>query len=162
MSSCGDCSFCCVGLDIVDEPYVEEFGFKPAGTPCSKLVDGKCGVYSSRPSVCRNFNCGFIEVGADPSWRPTSSGIFFSHQKISAIDGKGILVKELRDGAYGSPKGKEIFAYLRKAAVDQNSVIVMYRFNDNNPALSGPRDRVATAATAMKIAEARALHHKKV
>ncbi|VFU07214.1 conserved protein of unknown function [Methylocella tundrae] len=49
--ACGACSFCCKVLEIV------EFE-KPAGVLCENcLKSGGCGIYESRPDVCRDYEC---------------------------------------------------------------------------------------------------------
>jgi uncharacterized protein len=49
--ACGECSFCCKVLEIV------EFK-KPAGLWCEHCQkSGGCGVYETRPAVCRAYEC---------------------------------------------------------------------------------------------------------
>ena len=49
--ACGECSFCCKVLEIV------EFE-KPAGRWCEHCQkSGGCGVYETRPAVCRAYEC---------------------------------------------------------------------------------------------------------
>lgn len=49
--ACGECSFCCKVLEIT------EFT-KPAGAWCEHCrKDGGCGVYATRPTVCRDYEC---------------------------------------------------------------------------------------------------------
>jgi len=49
--ACGECSFCCKVLEIV------EFE-KPAGLWCEHCQkSGGCGVYETRPGVCRDYEC---------------------------------------------------------------------------------------------------------
>jgi hypothetical protein len=49
---------------------------KKAHVPCQHLSASGCGIYAKRPSVCREFLCGwrlFEELGDD--WRPDLSGV---------------------------------------------------------------------------------------
>jgi hypothetical protein len=49
---------------------------KKARQPCQHLTGSGCGIYAKRPSVCREFLCGwrlFEELGDD--WRPDLSGV---------------------------------------------------------------------------------------
>lgn len=68
---CGPCTVCCVELKI-DTPELR----KKARQPCPHLAGKGCGIYATRPPVCREFLCGwrlFEELGED--WRPDLSGI---------------------------------------------------------------------------------------
>ena len=69
--ACGPCTVCCVVLKI-DVPELR----KKARVPCRHLTGSGCGIYESRPPVCRQFLCGwrlFEELGDD--WRPDQSGV---------------------------------------------------------------------------------------
>lgn len=69
--TCGPCTACCVVLKI-DVPELR----KRARVPCPHLTASGCGIYAKRPSVCREFLCGwrlFEELGDD--WRPDFSGV---------------------------------------------------------------------------------------
>lgn len=69
--SCGPCQACCVSLKI-DTPQLR----KKAHVPCPHLVHKGCGIYDSRPPVCRGFLCGWRLLPAlDTSWRPDLSGV---------------------------------------------------------------------------------------
>jgi len=68
---CGPCKACCVELKI-NTPELR----KKARVPCPHLTTLGCGIYASRPHVCREFLCGwrlFEELGDD--WRPDVSGV---------------------------------------------------------------------------------------
>jgi hypothetical protein len=49
--SCGECNLCCK-LEKIEN-------FKPARKWCHHCTIGKdgCGIYETRPSACKNFNC---------------------------------------------------------------------------------------------------------
>ena len=69
--ACGPCTACCVVLKI-DVPQLR----KKARVPCQHLTGSGCGIYASRPPVCREFLCGwrlFEELGDD--WRPDLCGV---------------------------------------------------------------------------------------
>src|SRR5947209_3029745 len=66
---CGPCTVCCTELKI---PQLR----KQARVPCQHLTVSGCGIYQTRPDVCREFLCGwrlFEEMGDD--WRPDLSGV---------------------------------------------------------------------------------------
>jgi hypothetical protein len=68
---CGPCRACCVALKI-EAPELR----KKSGTPCGHLVEKGCGIYESRPQVCRDFLCGWrLLPELDTSWRPDLSGV---------------------------------------------------------------------------------------
>lgn len=67
---CGPCTACCTELQI-EAPELH----KKAGVRCPHLAKG-CGIYETRPGVCREFLCGwrlFAELTDD--WRPDLSGV---------------------------------------------------------------------------------------
>jgi hypothetical protein len=69
--TCGPCQACCVALKI-DTPQFR----KKAQVPCPHLVQKGCGIYDTRPPVCRGFLCGWRLLPAlDTSWRPDLSGV---------------------------------------------------------------------------------------
>ena len=67
--ACGECSLCCQVLEI------EELK-KSAGTLCKDcLVGGGCGVYETRPDVCREYECLWKgDRGLSPQMRPDRVG----------------------------------------------------------------------------------------
>ena len=69
--ACGPCQACCVALKI-DAPELR----KASGTACMYLVAKGCGIYDTRPPVCRGFLCGWrLLPELDASWRPDLSGV---------------------------------------------------------------------------------------
>jgi hypothetical protein len=69
--TCGPCQVCCVALKI-KTPQLR----KDAQIPCPHLVAKGCGIYESRPPVCRSFLCGWrLMPELDASWRPDVSGV---------------------------------------------------------------------------------------
>jgi hypothetical protein len=69
--ACGPCQVCCVALKI-ETPQLR----KDAQIPCPHLVQKGCGIYESRPPVCRGFLCGWRQMPElDASWRPDVSGV---------------------------------------------------------------------------------------
>lgn len=69
--TCGPCQVCCVALKI-KSPQLR----KEAQIPCPHLVTKGCGIYESRPPVCRSFLCGWrLMPDLDASWRPDLSGV---------------------------------------------------------------------------------------
>jgi hypothetical protein len=75
--SCGGCTECCVYLNV-DTPELQ----KPAHVPCPNLTAGGCGIYETRPPICREWNCLWRECSALPdSARPDRTGVLFTMEK---------------------------------------------------------------------------------
>jgi len=52
--SCGPCTMCCKLLTVAELE-------KPAGTACRHLAKGGgCGIYETRPTACRTFECVWL------------------------------------------------------------------------------------------------------
>jgi hypothetical protein len=69
---CGECTMCCV-VPLIDTPEIQ----KISGSACCRNTGKGCGIYETRPSVCRSFYCAwriFDIMGAD--WRPDKSQVF--------------------------------------------------------------------------------------
>jgi hypothetical protein len=79
-NDCGDCTVCCMALKIIELEKV-------AGRYCQHCVADKgCGIYESRPDVCRAFFCGWRQVPQlGETWRPDRSGILMMMQDIENL-----------------------------------------------------------------------------
>ena len=75
--SCGECSVCCVALNV----DTKEFQKLP-GVACSHLCkSGGCAIHDMRYEVCRTYHCGWRyldQLGDD--WRPDRSGVLIDFQ----------------------------------------------------------------------------------
>lgn len=75
--SCGECSVCCVVLNV----DTKEFQKLP-GVRCAHLcAGGGCGIHDTRYEVCRTYHCGWrylSQLGDD--WRPDRSGVLIDFQ----------------------------------------------------------------------------------
>ena len=67
--SCGECTMCCSALEI------DEFK-KPAGPACMHCASGGgCAIYSTRPRLCRDFECEWLTSRTlPPHFRPDRIG----------------------------------------------------------------------------------------
>lgn len=67
--SCGKCNACCRYYDVAALK-------KPAGQLCQHWKkSGGCTIYETRPDVCRNFYCVWLQnASLDDNWRPDISG----------------------------------------------------------------------------------------
>jgi hypothetical protein len=78
---CGPCKVCCVELEI-DVPELR----KKARVSCSHLTASGCGIYASRPPVCREFLCGWrLFEDMDEDWRPDLSGVMAMRKAPSEL-----------------------------------------------------------------------------
>ena len=75
--SCGECSVCCVVLNV----DTKEFQKLP-GVPCAHLCNqGGCSVHATRYPVCREYHCGWRYLGfLGEDWRPDKSGVLIDFQ----------------------------------------------------------------------------------
>ena len=91
---CGDCVACCV------QPAIEEADFhKPIGATCQHCTGNGCGIYESRPLVCRAYHCGWRSMpNLDESWRPDLSGVMISWDIGRPDSGPSHAVKILITG----------------------------------------------------------------
>lgn len=70
---CDECTHCCSGVLRLE---VDGEVIRP-GHGCHHCQTSGCGIYASRPAVCRDFVCGWLrDDSALPPWlRPDSSGM---------------------------------------------------------------------------------------
>jgi hypothetical protein len=80
---CGDCTVCCVILNV-DTPEFQ----KMPGRPCAHLCEGGgCGIHATRYPVCRVYHCGWRFLPPlSEAWRPDRSGVLvdFQHEDLPA------------------------------------------------------------------------------
>jgi hypothetical protein len=70
---CGECVACCKFPEIKD-PELS----KPANVLCRHCTGTACGIYATRPSACRTWNCMWLKVSKLPdAWRPDRIGVAF-------------------------------------------------------------------------------------
>lgn len=72
---CGECVVCCEYLPISAAGLV-----KPAEVLCGNCVVNRgCGIYATRPNVCRTWHCLWLRDAAMPDeLRPDKSGVIFA------------------------------------------------------------------------------------
>ena len=110
--ACHACTACCVQLPIPAGHVGTDC--KPAGVECPSMHDCGCGIYASRPTICRDFRCAWL---ADPSWpdawRPDLSGLLCLREPI-ANEHPAAAVYELRPDALVVAPAVEILAELQR------------------------------------------------
>ena len=71
MRSCGTCVACCVTPRIATSELT-----KDPNTACAHCTGSGCGIYDTRPPVCRDYLCLWRQTAEmDDSWRPDRSGV---------------------------------------------------------------------------------------
>lgn len=82
-NSCGACSVCCKALT-----FELAGSLKPAGVMCPHCTAPKgCGIYETRPQLCRAWYCGWRYLGLGEDWRPDRSEILILLREGPAPDG---------------------------------------------------------------------------
>ena len=108
--SCGTCVVCCQWLDIESEELS-----KKAGILCEHCVGSGCGLYETRPQVCRGFDCGYRLISQlGEEWRPDRCGIVVS---FNGDERDSVLVhlEPERPDALAESPGAELLAALADA-----------------------------------------------
>ena len=121
---CGSCTECCTLLEI---PTLQ----KPPRKRCPNLCKSGCGVYESRPSECRSFQCFWSECHLRPASRPDKCGIMAYH--IDSQFGRTLLIIELKPKAF--KKKRKHKERLIKFAESRNTPIIMSDFKGNATAM---------------------------
>lgn len=111
--SCGECTACCLLLDI-DELQ------KPAEVLCPSCTGSGCGVYETRVSACRNYYCAWRRVEAMPDWaRPDRLRVMFELTRPSPAQNilaklyiRGIAFDSIQD--FASPEVGQVIAMFRQ------------------------------------------------
>jgi hypothetical protein len=68
---CGACTVCCT-VPTINKPEIQ----KVSGATCRHCTAAGCGIYETRPPVCRGYYCAWRTVDIfDESWRPDRSGV---------------------------------------------------------------------------------------
>lgn len=89
---CGPCTVCC---DILEIPTLR----KPKKTKCENLCSKGCGIYETRPTECRTFQCIWSEGYTGEGQRPDRSGIMAYHIDHPQF-GRTLLILEIKKRAF--------------------------------------------------------------
>jgi Fe-S-cluster containining protein len=89
--SCGTCSLCCTVL------RVDELS-KRAGEDCMHQRGEKgCGIYESRPAICRSYRCLWRQGGLEDDERPNATGGIVDLETVGVGLRLGIRVEKRGD-----------------------------------------------------------------
>jgi hypothetical protein len=112
---CGECIACCKFVEI---PELK----KPADVLCQHCTGHSCGIYDSRPSICRSWYCVWrVEKELSDELRPDRCGVMFSldgdAQPQTIFDNFFIVGRTLAGGdraAFDTPAMKAALQVLTK------------------------------------------------
>ena len=92
MRSCGSCSHCCTVL------RVDELN-KLAGEHCIHQRGSEgCGIYETRPPICRGYRCLWLQGGLEDDERPDRTGGVVDLEPLAA--GVQLTIREVRRGHF--------------------------------------------------------------
>jgi hypothetical protein len=89
--SCGSCSLCCTVLRVDDLS-------KLAGRDCAHQGPRGCGIYQTRPNICRGYRCLWLQGGLEDDQRPDLIGGVVDLQAAGL--NIGLVIHEARPGAF--------------------------------------------------------------
>ena len=90
MQNCGACNECCKEVLIQD---IHGMVYDNS-TVCTYLQCDKCIIYADRPSVCKQYNCGWKLDNNMPAWmRPDKSKVLINSNTKECILWEGILAE---------------------------------------------------------------------
>ena len=80
---CGNCTACCTMFPIgpID---------KPMNTRCQHSTGSACSIYDTKPKMCTEFMCAYLQGGNNEELRPDKCGIIFVKKTDKIFS--GILV----------------------------------------------------------------------
>jgi hypothetical protein len=150
---CGECTACCVNLKIETDQFK-----KPADVHCPHLCSAGCGIYETRPSVCRTWYCGWRYMGQlGLEMRPDKSGILLRVQDGPSIvlqptGGLEVLLAMPAMELLGSLVSSDIATYISMPGKPGYTNVMLHL----NPALAAPvhaRDLVGVAQAIVSALE---------
>jgi hypothetical protein len=84
-NTCNGCTECCVAFPLLPQQGWWPEG-KPAHTPCRFLACDGCSIHDhARPSVCIDYECGWITHGLPASFRPKESKVIISYCTLKSV-----------------------------------------------------------------------------
>lgn len=101
--SCGTCSHCCTVL------RVDELA-KPAGVDCVHQCGGArgCGIHETRPTICRGYECLWLQGGLEDAERPDMIGGIVDLETVGV--GLRLGIREVRRGAFDDSSALQAIA----------------------------------------------------
>lgn len=135
---CGPCTVCCV-VPVLPKT-AKPVGKKEAGVPCSKLTNtcsaGGCSIYSTRPKVCREYECQWKVGWFTDEDRPDKSGLLVEYRNQQPL-GMHVAFIEARPGAATSTQGKQMIE-----SVANREVVTICPSYNRSISVNGPSIRM--------------------
>ena len=141
VNPCGDCNMCCIapsiGKNEIDGNHIKKP--KPPCVGCEHLTSKGCGVYETRPEVCKSYLCGYA-IGA-VRYSPLDCGVAWVIQQ-SPENGLPILVGHSLNAAktMNDPRNIEVMRnalmsgeFFSAAIKDDKEVFCVVRPNSRMP-----------------------------
>lgn len=112
--TCGECTLCCQILDI---PELN----KPPGPFCPHCAaKGGCGIYATRPKVCRDYECDWLrDRDLGPLLKPSRTGVILMEE----ADTERFLAVCHPDRPMDWLKNKHVFEHLKFVARQGREVV---------------------------------------
>jgi hypothetical protein len=102
LRSCGTCSHCCTVLRV-DELR------KPAGIDCiHQRGEHGCGIHATRPTICRGYECLWLQGGLEDDERPDATGGIVDLETVGV--GLRLGIREIRRGAFDASPALQAIA----------------------------------------------------
>lgn len=123
--TCGECSVCCTSL-LIDTPELA----KKAGVDCKNLSpDRGCAIYIDRPSVCRSWKCGWLQVASIPQrLRPDKSKVLI---KILPEPGIAMQFSPINKQSVSNLVSDDILYMMRSLILANKIVTISVPTKDN-------------------------------
>ena len=132
--SCGECSLCCTilrvdelakraGDDCVHQRRPDPGGAAAAGAAADGTAEavagaaeaaagagvlGGCGIYETRPSICRGYRCLWLQGGLEDDERPDRTGGIVDLETTGV--GLRLAIREARRGAFDASPALQTIA----------------------------------------------------
>ncbi len=91
--TCGQCSVCCNVFPIAAQGLL-----KVPFEPCRHLTEQGCSIYATRPQVCREFTCLYLDNDPERTERPDKCGLV-DWQTAQGIEEETFAVVTMCDGS---------------------------------------------------------------
>lgn len=122
MRSCGDCTECCtvMGHDLSEKRV-----------RCEHEQRRGCGIYDTRPTVCRTFRCAWLAGKLPRKDRPDLSGLIVAFEDTGA--GMTLMAYETRSGAHRRGRGASLMQRLVSMAGERMPAILKLADGHSRP-----------------------------
>ncbi|MBX9884465.1 MAG: hypothetical protein K2X68_05795 [Novosphingobium sp.] len=109
-------------MTAIDDPELT----KPSGIACQNCTTAGCGIYATRPQVCRDFICEWRRLAyLDEDWRPDRSGVLITGRILPGEAGEEIRATVLTVFANHDVIFDQGFATVVAIAVDNGREVFL-------------------------------------